>query len=1187
MQIDTSLRILPTLDVTALAEYYSYHAAPSKYDAGLVVLSLIVAYLGAWTALLILGKRTSNRGPRNIALLVLAAVVLAAVGIWSLHIIATYSLSFSPASGIEWHIGLNPTFTAISILVPTATLILSFFFIDSVAFRLWRTLVSGIFTGVTIALLHYSASLSLPAWSVSYEPARLVVSVVLAIVVSCVALTLFFRFRSHWDDSWWKRGLCAFLLGSAVSAMHWTGQAASSYKVRPSVVAAPARLNNHNDRRALLAATVFSCVCLIVAAAISVHDLFAARKTRENARKVVVCSATFDKQGHLLVKDDGTLPMVVIETPLRHSEVLEAIDKRQTTFQWLYSISWDWNIVVDFLKAMSLRFFLLENAEESPSQGLPYIDRVSILQKRSHKRVTRTLGKPSMESSCRRQKLADFRDRFIDAAGQLAVQLDFPFQRIGVLYDQVMPTGTYRATKLAAKAAGISFHNSSKDGDEVGSAYGRPTPIFGDGEECQEGAMLFLVREMSQDTTRESEERYLQRGYRLTDTRFLGAHLARLYAVPKKDMDFWLSNLKMYAKRGTRPVVQPGGVYAGLFGVRASMTRFGGLETLVYGFARHQIPAYRLPRIERITPQIRHFVRCLDRTTLEEAQAACRREATLALERIKPLSAVRSSRQQSRSCADANEEQDIEKETDVLDHISSFQMSLCVALDALQNSVRFYPKLGSSARLSADILEVPSSLDDSTAPAEMILVQAVLPDDRAVFQSSQIDASQVIPTDQPQPDTPFVFTPYTLFAKSQMMLLKGRQADLFEQQVLWELKSRYPEVNPAHAFKMGLKEDADGGLEKGESSTVCSNDGLVSSQMATVGVLEHSGDGQPASPRGLTASLFSLVPDHMKRASLAIFKRDPLPTNVEMHTTGSSKSVSNSPTLDCSGIRSSSLTLPNQSSMDRTTIQRFNGNDRSHSPVALLFSSPVSMFPTRPFRSSTGFSSTATTLASTPATAVGFALSASQSHGIRRFLQQSTSDEVDSAYPTSSLDGTVLRPRGDSITSNKIGSLTRDDAATGTDGSVPHMNSSFRGTANVATATECAPAILSNGLRQLAANLASSTVRPISRPSLRRPSTAQPTSSTPFPGGNSFAPPAASGQPANAVCAIKRICPRAADVESRPVGLSLSQRRMTLSGSRANPRSITARTSSDDWMNRHLLAIERGPAGHGLLGVDY
>lgn len=225
-------------------------------------------------------------------------------------------------------------------------------------------------------------------------------------------------------------------------------------------------------------------------------------------------------------------------------------------------------------------------------------------------------------------------------------------------------------------------------------------------------------------------------------------------------------------------------------------------HSLVYGFARHQIPAYRLPKVEGITPQIRYWVKLLDRMTLEDATETCHREANKASERLKSLSAVRSSREALRGARDddeEDEERNLAAESDSLDTMASFQRALGVALEALENSMRFYPQLKATARLSADILEVPSSLDGSTDPAQMIVVQAVLPDERADLQRGDgahplIDASQAIPTDQVSPNVPFVYVPYSLFSKAQMMLIRGRQAEQFERSVVSELRARYPGV---------------------------------------------------------------------------------------------------------------------------------------------------------------------------------------------------------------------------------------------------------------------------------------------------------------------------------------------------------------------------------------------------------
>ena len=73
---------LPSIDPAALAAYYKDHAIPVSYNAGLIAASIVVSLLGSYTTLVLLGRRTSNVGWRNIAYLITAALTMSSVGIW-------------------------------------------------------------------------------------------------------------------------------------------------------------------------------------------------------------------------------------------------------------------------------------------------------------------------------------------------------------------------------------------------------------------------------------------------------------------------------------------------------------------------------------------------------------------------------------------------------------------------------------------------------------------------------------------------------------------------------------------------------------------------------------------------------------------------------------------------------------------------------------------------------------------------------------------------------------------------------------------------------------------------------------------------------------------------------------------------------------------------------------------------
>jgi len=55
-------------------------------------------------------------------------------------------------------------------------------------------------------------------------------------------------------------------------------------------------------------------VIVLISIGFAVWDYLSERDIRSKARKIVIASAAFDKQGRLLVRPDGHLPMHVIES---------------------------------------------------------------------------------------------------------------------------------------------------------------------------------------------------------------------------------------------------------------------------------------------------------------------------------------------------------------------------------------------------------------------------------------------------------------------------------------------------------------------------------------------------------------------------------------------------------------------------------------------------------------------------------------------------------------------------------------------------------------------------------------------------------------------------------------------------------------------------------------------------------
>ena len=146
------------------------------------------------------------------------------------------------------------------------------------------------------------------------------------------------------------------------------------------------------------------------------------------------------------------------------------------------------------------------------------------------------------------------------------------------------------------------------------------------------------------------------------------------------------------------------------------------------------------------------------------------------------------------------------------DELYEFQYALANAIEAVAVALRSWPRIYHMARLSSEVLDVPASTDDSAPPAQMIVLEVVLPNPEARLtpihsRASGVQAPELSSArgETDQPPAPFVYTPFSLFAKTQMMLLRGHAQADFARSVTRELSELYPgrtqdaevEVTPA------------------------------------------------------------------------------------------------------------------------------------------------------------------------------------------------------------------------------------------------------------------------------------------------------------------------------------------------------------------------------------------------------
>jgi hypothetical protein len=452
--------------------------------------------------------------------------------------------------------------------------------------------------------------------------------------------------------------------------------------------------------------------------------------------------------------------------------VLAQVDPRSETFQWLFLLSFNWSLLRPFVKRMFKR---MRARSADPVYSDPLNFNVNLDQ--------------SFDDLL-------FRTRFIEAAASLAQQLDISVENLGLLFDRVLSTGTKGRKPLESKEA------YEEKMDDWESDYGRSVHGISLQMNGKEGVVLFLVRkierakpfyhlldesEHAKAVSTDTVESYQARGYRMAESRFFAKAFAERVGVQAPEMEVFLSACKTFARRGAKANVQRGGIYVSVFGLRpGGRGRDDDLEVLVYNFAHHLIPSFRLPEIDQLmTGTMTKWVKSQGGKTLGEVLAAVNAWIHLADEEIAP-------------------EQKI-------DHLFvDFMAALSVSLEGLINSLRVWPTLQHDARLSTDIVHLPGPTDDDL-PIQTILFGIVLPlPDNNIppaYSSPsgegegtimpEIELKDMARTDRPP--HPFIYTPFSLFAKAHSQIHRGPRWRAHARATTSELQRLYPPMQESTA----------------------------------------------------------------------------------------------------------------------------------------------------------------------------------------------------------------------------------------------------------------------------------------------------------------------------------------------------------------------------------------------------
>ncbi len=190
----------------------------TSYNPALVALSIAIAIFASYTAL-DLGNRVRGAALARRWSWVAGASLVMGGGIWSMHFVGM--LAFDMAMPMAYGV----TLTIVSFLIAVGATGAAFAWVSRPGAHPRDVLVSGPLMGLGVAAMHYTgmAAMRIPG-SLTYSPAIVSASVLIAVTAATAALWLTFR-----QNGVWQKLLAAGVMGLAVAGMHYVGMAAATF----------------------------------------------------------------------------------------------------------------------------------------------------------------------------------------------------------------------------------------------------------------------------------------------------------------------------------------------------------------------------------------------------------------------------------------------------------------------------------------------------------------------------------------------------------------------------------------------------------------------------------------------------------------------------------------------------------------------------------------------------------------------------------------------------------------------------------------------------------------------------------------------------------------------------------------------------------------------------------------------
>lgn len=196
-----------------------------EYNVPLVLLSIGIAIMSSYVSLNIVNRLIVSKGSIKKAWLCAGATTLG-FGIWSMHFIAMLALHMSiPVTYDILLVGL-------SIILSVVSCGFAFYIVSKGLNKKRYIIIGAVFIGTGIVSMHYvGMEAMIMDASIKYVPGLVILSYIIALVASLVALYLLFYFQtsSSFGSFRTRKVVSSLIMGAAISGMHYTGMAAADF----------------------------------------------------------------------------------------------------------------------------------------------------------------------------------------------------------------------------------------------------------------------------------------------------------------------------------------------------------------------------------------------------------------------------------------------------------------------------------------------------------------------------------------------------------------------------------------------------------------------------------------------------------------------------------------------------------------------------------------------------------------------------------------------------------------------------------------------------------------------------------------------------------------------------------------------------------------------------------------------